>query len=48
MISSLKNEADLVLVSIKVIVTNIVSINDSDVAVNAIKDLPTVRREIIS
>lgn len=38
MISSLKNEADLVLVSIKVIVTNIVSINDSDVAVNAIKD----------
>ena len=38
MISSLKNEADLVLVSIKVIVTNIVSINDSDVAVNALKD----------
>lgn len=38
MISSLKNEADLVLVSIKVIVTNIVSINDPDMAVNAIKD----------
>lgn len=38
MISGLKNEADLNLVSIKVIVTNIVSTDDSDVAVNAIKD----------
>lgn len=37
-ISRLKNEADLNLVSIKVIVANIVSIDDSDVAVNAIKD----------
>lgn len=38
MISGLKNEADLNVVSIKVIVTNIVSMDDSDVAVNAIKD----------
>ena len=38
MISGLKNEADLNLVSIKVIVTNIDSFDDSDVAVNAIKD----------
>ena len=38
MISGLKNEADLNLKSIKVIVTNIVSIDDSDVAVNAVKD----------
>lgn len=38
MISGLKNEADLNVVFIKVIVTNIVSMDDSDVAVNAIKD----------
>ena len=45
MISSLKNEADLVLVSIKVIVTNIVSINDPDMAVNAIKDFTNGKEE---
>lgn len=39
-ISGLKNEAALRLKSIKVIVTNIDSINDSDMVVNAIKDFP--------
>ena len=38
LIARLKNEADLDLVSIKVIVTHIVSTDDADVAVNAIKD----------
>lgn len=44
MISGLKNEADLDLVSIKVIVTNIVSIEDSDVPVNAVKDFANGNR----
>ena len=38
MISGLKNEADLNLISIKVIITNIVSTDESDITVNAIKD----------
>lgn len=46
MISGLKNEADLNVVSIKVIVTNIVSMDDSDVAVNAIKDFTNGERNL--
>lgn len=44
MISGLKNEVDLDLVSIKVIVTNIVSIEDSDVPVNAVRDFANGNR----
>ena len=44
MISGLKKEADLNLVSIKVIVTNIISIDDSEEAVNAIKDFTNGNR----
>lgn len=44
MISGLKKEADLNLVSIKVIVTNIISMDDSEEAVNAIKDFTNGNR----
>ena len=43
-ISALKNEADLDLVSIKVIVTTIASVDDLDVAVNAIMDFTNGER----
>lgn len=44
MISALKNEAHLNLEAIKVVVTNIVSFDDSDVAINVMKDFTNGER----